>query len=207
MEISMKITGLNSALMLFDEKKVQKAAKMAINDTTKKIRTAADRQIREKFALKAKFIKKMVTITTTATPRRLHAEITARSKALSLKHFQTRQVTNRNGGVAIRQGGRKFDTYQKKSTMQRGLSVKILKNKGFRPVKRGFAIRHSKGGLSYWRRVGHGKWGSMEGTKMMSVITVASMFSQPQVVAAIEKSFNDTWSRRFRHHLDRELLK
>lgn len=207
MDIKISISGLDSALRMFDEKRVMRAAKMAINDTTKKVRTSADQAIRKKFALTTGHTKKMIRITGTASSRKLEGEITARSKPLSLKYFQTRQVIDRKGGVAVRQSGRKFDTYGKKSSLQRGLSVKILKEGGFRHVKGGFALRHSKGGLSHWRRNGPGSWGTMEGTKIIRVITIASMLSQKQVMDSINKTFSDTWDRRFSHHLDRELFK
>ena len=207
MEIKVDLKRIDLALTLFDEKKVRRAAKASINDTIKTIRTTASHEIRGKFAISKKKLDPFLRLTEKATVGSLRAEITARSRPLSLGYFKTRQVTNRFGIVAIREGGRKFDKYQKSSSLARGLSTKILKDKPFRTINRGFSIRHSKGGLSHWRRTGTGRWGKMDGARIIRVITVASMFQQPHVTERINRTIDDTWMKRFRHHLWRELNK
>ncbi len=207
MEIKIELKGIDAALTLFDEQKVRRAAKMSINDTIKTIKTATSHEIREKWAIPKKNLDPFLKITNKATVGKLEARLTVKSHPLSLSYFKTREVTNRLGVVAIRESGRKFDKYQKSSSMARGLSTKILKNKPFITIRRGFSIRHSKGGLSHWRRTGPGKWGKMDGAHIIRVITVASMFQQAQVTERIDSTLHSTWGKRFRHHLWRELNK
>lgn len=207
MEIRAELKGFDRAMALFDSRKVMAAGSHAINDVSSRVRTAADRQVRSKFALKAGLTKKHIRVTARSRRSTLQAIVSAQSQPLSLRHFPTRQVTDRSGGVAVRAGGRKFDEYRKNSRAQRGLSAKITKQGGYKRIDRGFAIRHSRGGLSYWRRTGPGKWGTMEGARLLRVITVASMFEQAHVAKEINQTIDKHWSRRFSYRLDRELAK
>ncbi|SHJ24060.1 Prophage minor tail protein Z (GPZ) [Malonomonas rubra DSM 5091] len=205
MDLSIKLEGFDRAMMLFDSKKVIKASSHAINDVASRARTAADKQIRSKFALKAGFTKQKVRVSSRANRSALRAILTAQSTPISLKHFPTKQIIDRRGGVTVRSGSRRFDEYRKSSKGARGLSARITQKGGYRPIKHGFSLRHSRGGVSYWRRTGPGRWGTMEGAEMLRVITVASMFKQAAVKESVRRAIRENWPKRFKYRLSKEL--
>lgn len=200
--LKVKVEGLKEALAELGPAKGRSAAKKALNDVTKAFRTAAGREIRAKFAIKAADLNKKLKAIGVTSRDDLTAEVVGKSAPMSLMYFKAREVRDTKGGGVIiqdRKGGRRA----KRSSLGRGVTVEITKGKKTRlPNAFIAAVKAGKSGgysLGVFERMGKKRLP----IEKKATITLASMLAQKQVLAAGEKAVRAQWSKRFRYHLQR----
>lgn len=193
--LEVKIDGLEDALRWFDPKIVDNAAKRAINDAAKKARTAADAEIRKTWNLAKKNLKGKLQVTQKASLEDLAAIVEAKSRPISLSEFG---VTATRGKV---KQTRKGIQILKRASRQQGVSVQILKGKPKTRLPHAFLGKVGGGHQRVFERMTKSRLPLAD----RHVITVASMFEKTDVQSAVEDAIDDTFVRRFNHHLDRLL--
>lgn len=213
--LTVKLEGLDKAYRLFDARLVDRAAKFGINDTTRKVRTAAGRGIREIWKIRAAYLNKRLRAVKMARAGDLEAIIQAKSRPISLVHFGATQL-----GVA-RFGRNMFDDIQSLtqnlslSLSKDGLASKDLSKRRIKAGLRGVEVNILRGKKTFlpnafiapaknghvgvFRRVGKKRFP----IKNLSTITIASMFNQEPVEQVTLETIEGTWPRRFNYHLDR----
>lgn len=134
----------------------RKAAKLAINDTARRMRTAGSKAIREQVNLKAKYVNDRLRITEKATDDSPFAIISGRRRPTRLDRYGTKQLTKRAKHPERSRGDplRGIPAGKKAA----GVSVKV-KRKGARKKMRGaFLIPlNDSGGLGVALRTGKGR--------------------------------------------------
>lgn len=196
MQISSELRGLNKALLLFDEKNVRKAARMAVNDGVVTGRKTASQEIRKIWNLKAARLNKELKKFKSATNADLTAIIQTKGAPISLVHFGAKHVRGR-----ITTTGTK-STRSKRAKKVGGVFVSIERGKRTRlPSAFIAATRAGKTGqhVGVFERVNK----SRLPIKSMASVTSATMFNQDRVMVPTLKQIDDRMNKRFDHHLDR----
>jgi hypothetical protein len=200
--LTVKLEGIEEARRMFDPKVVNRAAYQAINETVRGVRTATGKEIRKEWNVKAGDLNKKLRAVKMARYGDLEGIVAAQSGSFSLSYFGAKSY--KGNTVQTRTSGRRM----KRASGKGGVYVKIKRSGGVTHMPNAFmaAVRAGKGSASHigiFHRVGKGRLKIIE----RRVITVASMFGKPAVQAAATKTINNTFSRRFNHHIDRLMQK
>ncbi len=73
----------------------QRAAKLALNDTARKMRTAGSKAIRQQVNLKASYVNKHLRVSERARPKQLTAVISATKRPVLLSRYGAKQLTRK----------------------------------------------------------------------------------------------------------------
>ncbi|WP_435102356.1 phage tail protein [Arhodomonas sp. AD133] len=134
----------------------RKAARLAINDTARRMRTAGSKAIREQVNLKAKYVNDRLRITEKATDDSPFAIISGRRRETRLDRYGAKQLTRKAKHPSRSEGDplRGIPAGKKAA----GISVKV-KRGGPRKKMRGafFIPLKDSGGLGVATRTGKGK--------------------------------------------------
>jgi hypothetical protein len=200
--LSVKLEGLERAMRMFDERLVGKAASQAINETVRGVRTAAGKDIRAEWNVKASDLNKKLRAAKMAKYNDLEGIVEARSASFSLSYFNPtafRGTMKQTGTTGQR---------LKRASRKSGVYVKIKKRGGMTHLPHSFlsSVAAGKGAGSHvgvFNRVGSKRLPIYE----RKVITVPSMFSQQPIQDGAAKTVDEIFPRRFSHHIDRLLSK
>ena len=200
--LTVKLKGLDRVMRLFDEKIVSSAASQAINETVRGVRTATSKEIRNEWNVKKKDLDKKLRAIKMARYGDLEGIVEARSASFSLSYFGAKFY--KGNTVQDRTSGKRL----KRASGKGGVYVKIKRSGGVTHMPNAFmaAVKAGKGSASHigiFHRVGKSRLKIVE----RRVITVGSMFEKAPVQAAAAKAVDETFSRRFNHHIDRLMSK
>ena len=200
--LSVRLEGLDKAMRLFDERIVNRAASITINETVRGVRTATNKEIRKEWNVKAGDLAKKLRAIKMAKVSDLEGIVEARSGSFSLSYFGAKSY---NGTmVQTRVSGKRLNRASSRS----GVYVKIKRSEGVTHMPHAFmaAVKAGKGG-GYHIGIFHRKGKSRLKIIERRVITVASMFNQEPVQQVAIKTIDDVFNRRFNHHIDRLMSK
>lgn len=204
--IVVKIDGIEQAMRELDPKKVERAARLAINEAATAGRTEAARSIRDKWNLKPSQVNQEIKKVKVATQQDLSAVVQAKGREISLVKFGFRPVK------------RTVQTAGGKTRLTVGATGKVLKGVGVSYRRAFFATMSSghqgvfisskdrKGGGYGYHTPSKGVHAGERGrSKIVSLatITIASMLNQAKAMDATVKKIGDVLNRRFQHHFDR----
>lgn len=200
--LTVKLEGIKEVRRIFDEKVVNRAARQAINETVRGVRTATGKEIRKEWNIKSTDLSKKLRAIKMAKAGDLEGIVQAKGASISLAYFGAKAYRGRM--VQTRTSGRKL----KRASGKRGVYVKTRRSGGATHLPTAFmsAVRAGKGGSYHtgvFQRAGKSRLPIVE----RRVITVASMFAQKPVQAAATRTINNTFQRRFNHHIDRLMSK
>jgi hypothetical protein len=200
--LRIKLEGLDRAMRMFDERIVGKAASQAINETVRGVRTAANKEIRAEWNVKASDLNQKLRAIKMAKYGDLEGIVEARSASFSLSYFGA--TAFRGTMKQTRTTGQRL----KRASSKSGVYVRIKKEGGVTRLPHSFlaSVAAGKGAGSHvgvFNRVGRKRLPIYE----RKVITVASMFGQQPVQDAAAKTVDEIFPRRFSHHIDRLLSK
>lgn len=120
----------------------RKAARLAINDTARKIRTASSKAVRDQVNLKAAYVNRHLRLTQRATDSELAAVISARTRPTRLARYGAKQLT-RKAPRATGDPSRNIPAGRK----QAGVSVKVQKGGARRKMRGAFLIPLQSAGV------------------------------------------------------------
>lgn len=200
--LSVRLEGVDKAMRMFDARIVGQAASRSINETVRGVRTAAGKEIRKEWNIKASALVKKLRAKKMARVTDLEGIVEARSASFSLSYFGAKAYSGTM--VQTRTMGKRL----KRASSRKGVYVQIKRGGGTTHKPKAFmtAVRAGKGGgyhIGVFEREGKSRLPIVE----RKVITVASMFNQEPVQQVAIKTVDDTFPRRFSHHLDRLLSK
>ena len=205
MQFNLQIKGLDRALIMLDEKKVRRAARMAINDGLTAGRKTASQQIRKDWNIKAARVNKELRKFKTARNNDLTAILQAKGAPISLVHFGAKWKRGRMTTTGTK------STMSKRASKSGGVTVKIHRGKTTR-LPHAFIATTTAGRSG----IHIGVFERMPGTRMasnpkkeklksMATITLASMLDQPKVMRPTLHQIDARINKRFDHHLTRLL--
>jgi len=198
MDVSVSIKGLDKALLMLDEKKVRRAARMAVNDGVVTGRKVASQEIRKMWNIKAARINKELRKIKAPTNADLTGIIRAKGKPISLVHFGAKHVRGRMTTTGTK------STRSKRSKKVGGVFVQIRRGKKTRLPHAFIATtRAGKTGIhiGVFQRSGKNRLP----IQSQASVTIATMFDQRRVMIPTLKQIDDRMNKRFDHHLDRLL--
>ena len=203
--MNLQLKGLDKALLMFDPKKVKRAARMAINDGLTTGRKTASKEIRKDWNIKAARVNKELRKFKTARNNDLTAIIQAKGRPIDLIHFGAKWKRGR-----ITTTGTK-STRAKRTTKSGGVFVTIRKTPSRKSKGGEVRLPHAfiattkagKSGLhvGVFERVGRKRLP----IQSKATITLASMFDQNTVMLPTQAAIAKRMADRFDHHLDRLL--
>ncbi|MCP3177276.1 phage tail protein [Desulfuromonas sp. KJ2020] len=201
--VTVKLTGIEAAMRAYDPARVSQAAKLAINETVKKIHTDAISSIRNEqgYNIKAADLRKKVKITARASVANLAAVVTASGRPISLSYFgatqyRGRTVKTRGGQKTLKRRSSKSGVYV---TIKRGEKTHLT-DAFIAPVKATYKNGDFAGfHIGVFRRMGDKRLKIAE----KRVVTIASMYGNARTERAIRKAIDGSWNKRFNHHLSR----
>ncbi|PWG61771.1 phage tail protein [Spiribacter halobius] len=138
---TVRVKGLKQVARRFDrtERQTRRAAKLAINDTVRKMRTLGSREIRKQVALKASYVKKHLNVQL-ATERSLFGRVYATRRPVLLSRFGAKQLTRKASGAAG-DPSRSIPAGRK----QAGVSVRVKAGGSRKKMRGAFFIRLKRG--------------------------------------------------------------
>ena len=167
---------------------VVRAARLATNDSASKARTAASKEIRALWNLKAKDVNAQVKVVKRASGSDLIAIVQGRGKPVNLMKFK--------GTKAVKSRGR--------GTKGKGVAVTIQRGRRQR-LPHAFIAKVTAGksseNIGVFQRVGKQRLPIVN----KASITMASMFGQDNVTTVMVRTVDVTWQIRFNHHMARLL--
>lgn len=192
--INVEIVGLAEALSELDTAVVRKAARSALSDLVKMAKTEASAGIREKFNVKKRDLDANLKVKLPSYAN-LTGEIRVGGTPIPLMYFGAKEVRDTRRGVLVQD--RRAGKIQRKAKGPRGVTYEI--EKGERPtLPKAFIAYHSRfGRLEVFQRKGK----SRIPLRTFRSISIASMFSQERVLAAVTRKIQDNFDQRFAHHL------
>ena len=199
MQFSVKLTGVEEAMKRFDPKKVQTAARMALNSAARAGRTEAAKQIRKEWNLPAADTNRKTTLKLASTSD-LRATLSIGSEPYILPYFKPQAIgggvrtfltrTDKDKGRFGLAGKktRKADTGGIKVEIKRGKSI-VLKNAFF---------QFGKGGtlLVFGRRSEKNAQGKQK-LFAWKVYTAGSMFKKDAVMTPVKVRIMEQWNKDF----------
>ena len=175
-----------------NDKIFAKALAFSINDSAATGKTAAKKEIRQKYKIRAKSINIQKSRATTRNPV---ASIFTWGVPISMREFKPRIVRNKGVSVNIA-GDRKLLPHAFMPTMKSG-------------HKNVFARGHYTAGEGFKHRVGPGKprtkknkYNDLGITKLVSV-SQSVMFANPTVLDKVLSRIDTTFERRIEYHIGR----
>ena len=195
--ISVRMEGVEEARATMDHKKVERAARMALNDSARTARTEAGKELRKKWNITASRVNKELKNLSFARVGNLAAIIEAKGRPISLVHFGAKEVKSFRGGVRVTTG--RQSKMMKRSSQARGVTVRIEKGKSTH-LPNAFIATMRSGYTGVFQR-----WGTAGRLPVenKTSITIPSMYDQPKVQTATIRAAIKRWNERFQHHLDR----
>ncbi len=188
--LSVELKGLDKALLLYDEKKVRRAARKTINDGLTRGRKIASKEIRTYWKIKPARVNKELTKFKAASNTSLVAIIQAKGRPIGLTNFGTPKA---------RRGKRLKSGQWSKSA---GVKVTIRPGRRTR-LPHAFIATGAGGNRHVFERSGRGRYP----IKNRATITIASMFDQGRVMAPTLRAIQARLDERFDHHLNYELAR
>ncbi|WP_027715838.1 phage tail protein [Desulfuromonas sp. TF] len=192
---------LREALEYLSEDLVRPAARLALNDSGRQGNTAARKEIRARWNLKAGFINERVRISSFADEWDLSVVLQAKGRPIDLTHFGARWV---RGNQVVSRAGVKV---LKRSKGQGGVFYEAERGKKER-IPSGFIATVAAGTkgathMGVFVRAGKGRLPIIK----KRVISVPSMFEQEPVFRAIVQVVEEKFPQRFEHHIDRAVAR
>lgn len=197
--MNLQLKGLDKALLMFDPKKVKRAARMAINDGLTTGRKTASKEIRKDWNIKAARVNKELRKFKTARNNDLTAIIQAKGRPIDLINFGAKWKRGR-----MTTTGTKSTRSKRSIKSGGGVTVQIHKGKKTRLPHAFIATtKAGKSGLhvGVFERVGRKRLP----IQSKATITLASMFDQNTVMLPTQAAIAKRMADRFDHHLDRLL--
>ena len=99
--MSVELTGLEEATRILGARGFRSAISSGVNKTTTKVKTIISREIRKKYYVKSKDIKRAIT-NTKSSPRNTFAIIQVSGNPLPLKYFNAKPGRGRATGATVR---------------------------------------------------------------------------------------------------------
>lgn len=194
MDVSVSIKGMDKALLMLDEKKVRRAARMAVNDGVTTGRKVASQEIRKVWNIKAARINKELRKLKAPTTADLTGIIRAKGQPISLVHFGAKHVRGRTTTTGTK------STRSKRAKKTGGVFVQIKRGRKTR-LPHAFIATMPNRHIGVMERLGK----SRLKIQSKSSVTIATMFNQRRVMLPTLKQIDDRMNKRLDHHLNRLL--
>ena len=199
MNVNIEITGIKELMETLNAKVIQAAANSAINKVADQAKTAASRQIRQEYNIKASDLSNNLRVTTRSSGSRLEAIITGFKRGAALSMFGAKQI-----GVSL---SKKAFRYTRKATDGRGGAVSVEVIRGQRKTLSGdpkpFMTRFKSGHVAVMQREGK----SRLPVKQLLGPGIAHLLGSRKIMDGIRKTVNQKFDQIFKHELEWRLKK
>jgi len=200
--MSFKLSGVKEAMEKFDPRKVNKAIGVTLNETIRAVRTATSKKIREGYAIKKRDLDAAMKIKL-AKSGEMSATIEVSGRPIAASKFGTPRQTGKRGrphrGSTHAGGGTLVQTYAGK--------VRRL-------IPHAFIATMKSGHKGVWKRDMARKRPSIIGKRGKPIKgkayleeiygpSIPQLFWNRVVKPVIYKTVNETWQKRFMHHVER----
>lgn len=192
--VYIEIDGLRAALQGLDSRAVRRAARETLKELTQAAKAQAISGIREKFNVQRQDLNSHMRVKL-PTFANLTGEIAISGTPLPLVYFGAKEIRRVSGGVIVqdRRSGRR----QKRAKGKGGVTYSITPNDP-KNLPNAFMAYHSRfGRVEVFQRKGRSRYP----VRTFRSITIPSMFEQPRVLEAVTEKIQDSFDKRFAHHL------
>lgn len=204
--ISIKLEGVEKAMVMFDPDKVRLAANRTVNIVAGSGKTVASKLIRQEYNIKAAKVNQYLRLEVRARGYDMEAVISGRGLGIALAYFDAKQA----GYKLIGEGAGKMRTkYLYRTGRKRGDVTVKVKRAGGRKVVSGkygnkpFIAKTKEGRLVVWERKGKDRFPVSEHIGP----GVGGLFGSRRIMQAVKQRINELWPKEFSHQLDHYLGK
>ena len=198
-----KLEGIEEAKRDFEPKIVDQSIKSSVNKLRKRVKTAASKQIRDKFKIKAAVLSKK--IETRLFSDGATAEISIKSSSIGLLNFGASAIRGRSK-IGGSKGVLKRTTLKRRGRNQ-GVTASIVKGSRF-TLPNAFIAKGKRGrgeldisNAQVFIRMRNG------GLRSVRVISPSSMFAQEVVMRRLRQVVDEDFPKLLAHELDRRSRK